>query len=993
MSTTKKPGDYQIEFGGFEKLMPYRIKNVLLVASLYDSFLLADDDRLNEALFGEMLDSSPRSAPRITRVASAEEALEKLGEASYDLVIAMIQVGETDMADFFRSLKAGRPKLPVVLLSFNIPDIKAIPDETLALADGVYLWSGDTRIFSAIINIIEDARNLQLDAKVGVQAVLLVEDNIKFYSSYLPVIYTELMKQTQIVMAEELNPAKKMLRLRARPKVLFCSTYEEAWAIYEKYKHNLLGVISDIEYPKDGACHPEAGLELTRRIKAENPDMPVLLQSSNSRFAQNAGALGASFMHKAAADLSKQLRGFILRYFGFGDFVFADRNGVELARAADLNTMLKLLKVVPVESVLYHAGRNHFSKWLFARTEFEMAYNLRPKKISEFGNPEELRKYLIETMHQFIYKTQLGTVLKFDRKVFDDSTPFSKIGSGSIGGKARGLAFVDFLLSKTDLENKWPGITVAVPNTVVIAADVFDFFMEQNSLDSLINENNTNEQTAALFEKARLPDYVRRDLEALVEKLVGPLAVRSSSLLEDSKTQPFAGVYKTYMLSNNHPDPGRRLEELERAVKFIYASVFSREARAYRRLNPLIIDEEKMAVVIQRVVGRAYQGGRHYPAFSGVIQSYNYYPVPPLQTEDPIAHIALGLGKTIVEGYSALRFSPSHPQNLHQFSTIGDLLGNSQKKFIVLKTSPSEVTLSYEEEPDLDTADIEDAEKDGSLGLVGSTYSAENDNVSDSIAEPGRRLITFAPILKNDELPLSEILNTLSALGKEAMGCNIEMEFACDYDQVSGAAAFNILQMRPMVSRSPVKKVSLKDLRPENLLALSAQALGNGAHRDIRDLIYVIPENFDPLKTRLITEEIGELNASLRAEGRSYIILGPGRWGSSDPLLGIPVKWHHICNSRIIIEAAYGDFIVDPSYGTHFFHNVTSLGIGYFTINETGPESFINWERIKAVKPLKELAYIRHLRFDAPLDIRIDGSEGKGAVGYSPVTAAPTSGN
>jgi CheY-like chemotaxis protein len=980
MPTTKKPGDYEIEFGGFEKLMPYRIKNVLLVASLYDSFLLADDDRLNEALFGEMLDSSPRSAPKITRVATAEQALEKLAAGSYDLVIAMIQVGETDMAEFFRAVKAGRPGLPAVLLSFNVQDIKNIPDETRLLADGVYLWSGDTRIFSAIINIIEDARNLEHDAQVGVQAVLLVEDNIKFYSTYLPIIYTELMKQTQIVMAEELNPAKKTLRLRARPKVLFCSTYDEAWAIYEKYKSNLLGVISDIEYPKDGACHPEAGLELTRRIKEENPDMPVLLQSSNAAFAHNAGRLEASFMHKAAADLSKQLRAFITRYFGFGDFVFADQNGAELARASDLGAMLRLLKVVPLESILYHAGRNHFSKWLFARTEFEMAYNIRPKKISEFGNPEQLRKYLIETLHQFIYKTQLGTVLKFDRKLFDDSTPFSKIGSGSIGGKARGLAFVDFLLSKTDLENRWPGVAVTVPNTVVIASDVFDFFMEQNGLDTMINEGRSNDDTAALFERARLPDYVLRDLQALIGKLDGPLAVRSSSLLEDSKTQPFAGVYKTYMLANNHPDPARRLDELARAVKFVYASVFSREARAYRRLNPLIIDEEKMAVVIQRVVGRDYGSGRHYPAFAGVMQSYNYYPVPPLEAEDPIAHIALGLGKTIVEGYNALRFSPAHPQNLHQFSTTADFLGNSQKKLIALKTGQPEARLSFEEEPALTTATVQDAEADGTLQLVGSTYSAEDDRINDGIAEPGHRLVTFAPLLKNEVLPLAAILNAVSALGKEAMGCNVEVEFACDYDPAAGTAVFNILQMRPMVSRSPVKKVSLKDLKPENLLCLSAQALGNGAHRDIADLIYVIPEKFDQLKTREIAEEIGVMNARLREEGRPYLVIGPGRWGSSDPSLGIPVKWHHISGSRIIVEAAYGDFVVDPSYGTHFFHNVTSLGIGYFTINETGPEAFINWDKIKAEPPLTEANYIRHIRFPGPLDIRIDGSEGRAAV-------------
>jgi len=983
MDAKRKAADFEVEFGGFEKLMPHRIKNILMVASLYDSFLLADDDRLNEALFGEMPDSGARAAPKITRVATAEKALEKLAGGAYDLVIAMIQVGETDMSEFFRSLKAGRPNLPVVLLSFNIQDIKNIPEQARELADGVYLWSGDTRIFSAIINLIEDARNFDHDAKVGVQAVLLVEDNIKFYSSYLPVIYTELLKQTQIVMAEELNPVKKSLRLRARPKVLFCSNYDDAWSIYEKHKANLLGVISDIEYPRGNACDPEAGLELTRRIKAENPDMPVLLQSSNSKFSSAAGALGASFMDKGAPDLSKQLRAFILRYFGFGDFIFSDKNGFEFARAADMNTMLKLLQVVPLDSILYHAGRNHFSKWLFARTEFETAYNIRPKRISEFGNPEGLRKYLIETLHQFIYKTQLGTVLKFDRRLFDKDTPFAKIGSGSIGGKARGLAFVDFLLSKSALETHWPGVTVTVPNTIVLATTVFDFFMEQNGLDAVLNENHTDERMAGIFEKARLPDYVSRDLETVIQKLDGPLAVRSSSLLEDSKTQPFAGVYKTYMLPNNSPDPAHRLAELEQAVKLIYASVFSKEARAYRKLNPLVIDEEKMAVIIQHVVGRRHPSGFFYPAFSGVMQSYNYYPVPPLEAEEPIAHVALGLGKTIVEGSSALRFSPSHPHNLHQFATTGDFLANSQKRFIALGLTDISAPPRYDAEPALMLTGLDTAEQDGTLELVGSTYSRDNDSVSDGIANPGPRLVTFAPILKGEALPLAGILETLSALGKEAMGSNIEMEFACDYDSRSGAAAFNILQMRPMTSRSLVKKVTLKDLKPENLLCLSALALGNGAHKDISDLVYVIPEAFSPLKTLAIAAEIGELNARLREQGRSYLVIGPGRWGSSDPLLGIPVKWNHISGSRIIVEAAYGDFVVDPSYGTHFFHNVTSLGIGYFTINETTPESFINWDRLKAEKPLEEFTYIRHLRFERPLDIRVDGSDGRGAVALS----------
>jgi len=977
--------EYQAEFGGFEKLMPHRIRNVLLVASLYDSFLLADDERLNEALFGEMLDASVRAAPKITRVPTAEKAIEKLEKSHYDLVIAMIQVGETDMTGFLTGLKAAKPEMPVVLLSFNISDAKNIPEAAQALADGIFLWQGDTRIFSAIINLIEDKRNFEHDAEVGVQAVLLVEDNIKFYSSYLPIIYSELLKQTQIVMAEELNPAKKALRLKARPKILLTRNYDEAWEIYSKYKANLLGVISDIEYPIGKTCVEDAGLRLTKKIKEENPDMPVLLQSSNTKFAARSGELGATFMRKSSPDLSRQLRGFMLRYFGFGDFIFADRNGFEFARAADLHTMTKLLKTVPAESVLYHASRNHFSKWLFARTEFEIAYNIRPKKISEFKDGEALRKYLIETLHQFIYKTQLGTVLKFDRKLFDDETPFTKIGSGSIGGKARGLAFMDFLLSKSDLQEKFAGARVTVPNTIVIATDVFDFFIEQNNLDSLISENYSNARIAELFERAPLPDYVRGDLRAALEKLEGPLAVRSSSLLEDSKTQPFAGVYKTYMLPNDSSDADFRLKELEKAVKFVFASAFSREAQAYRKFTPHMAEEEKMAVMIQKVVGSSRAlGKRFYPDFAGVMQSYNYYPVPPLEPEDPIVHIALGLGKTIVDGYTSLRFSPAHPRNLHQFSTSEDFLRNSQKKFIALKLGGEACgALNYDEEPALAAFDADLAGSDGTLVAVGSTYSPENDLIYDDITRPGIRLITFAPILKNELMPLSNILNTLAEAGKEAMGANIEMEFACVIDKESKAAEFNILQMRPMVSRSLVKKVHLEELKKENLVCSSAMTLGNGSIGDVFDLIYVKPETFNSLKTREIAEQIGELNLRLKLENRHYLLLGPGRWGSSDPMLGIPVKWDHISNSKVIVEADYEGFSVDPSYGTHFFHNVTSLGIGYFTINSYSKEGFINWPWLKSREVFGETAYVRHLRLSSPLDIRVDGSEGRGAAAFA----------
>ncbi len=853
---TQHLADYEAEFGGFEKLMPHRIKNVLMVASLYDSFLLADDERLNEALFSELMDTTVRAAPKIARVATAEKALERLGRQQFDLVIAMIQIGDTDMDRFVSDIKSTRPDLPVVLLSFNMQDVLNISELTRDLTDGVFLWHGDTRIFSAIISLIEDGKNFDHDSKVGVQAVLLVEDNIKFYSSYLPAIYSELMKQTQIVMAEELNPSKKMLRLKARPKILFCNNFDEAWAIYSKYKTNLLGVISDIEYPMAGKTEPEAGLLLAKKIKDELPDMPVLLQSSNSRFAARAQGLGASFLNKAAQDLSKQLRNFIVRYFGFGDFIFSDKNGFEIARASDMHTMLKLLKTVPADSILYHASRNHFSKWLFARTEFETAFNIRPKMISEFKDAEALRKYLVETVYQFIYKTQLGTVLKFDRRLFDNSTPFVKIGSGSIGGKARGLAFVDFLFSKSDIGERFPGVAVTVPNTIVIATDVFDFFMEQNNLDAVINDNYPNERIAEIFQKAKLPDYVVEDLRVIVKKLEGPLAVRSSSLLEDSKTQPFAGIYKTYMLANGHPDPEVRLKELEKAVKFIYASTFSNEAKAYRKLTPHLPDEEMMAVIIQKVVGRPYAGGtRFYPLFAGVLQSYNYYPVPPLSSEDPIVHIAMGLGKTIVEGHNVLRFSPSHPRNLHQFSTINDFFSNSQKTFMAMNLAPGGTNeLAYANEPDVVTVETEAAEADGTLELVASSYSAENDMMYDNIATPGARLITFAPLLKSEAIPLSEILASLAKLGRDAMGANIEMEFAAAYDPEARTTEFNVLQMRPMVSRSVIKKVHFRDVPAADLVCTSVSTLGNGYINGVFDLIFVKPENFDRMKTHDIAD-------------------------------------------------------------------------------------------------------------------------------------------
>ena len=963
---------FQKEFGGFEKLMPFRIRNILLVASLYDSFLLADDDSMNEALFGSR-DEGVAGLPRIKRVSAADEALRCLRSEKYDLVISMLQQCDTDLKTFFYDIKTAMPEIPAVLLAFNVREARTVPEDIKKLADGIFLWNGDTRIFSAIINVIEDARNFESDSKVGVQAVLLVEDNVKFYSSYLPIIYTELLKQTRLVMAEELNPVKKSQRLKARPKILFCSDYETALALYGRFRNNLLGVITDIEYPCAGKENPRAGLDLARIVKSSNPDMPVLLQSSDQRHAIEAEKLKASFMNKNAHDLSSRLRSFIKSYFGFGDFVFYSPEGKELARARDLPSMICQLRAVPLDSIMFHSVRNHFSKWLLARTEFEIAYLIRPQQTSEFDNsPEKIRDYLIETLHRFMYENRRGTILKFDRNYFENSVPFVKIGNGSIGGKARGLAFFAFLLSRNDLSHFGNKVRISIPNTVVIAADVYDFFMEQNGIEAKLSKAKSDSDVEKIFLDARLPDYLMEDLEVLVRKLDKPLAVRSSSLLEDSRAQPFAGVYKTFMLPNSSPDFRIRLKELAKAVKLVYASVFSQEAVSYRKMNPFVVDDEKMAVVIQKVIGRKHPSGYFYPAFSGVLHSYNYYPLPPLKAEEPVAHIGLGLGESIVSGRSSLRFSPAHPRNLHQFCSTKAFFENSQKSIRALDLSPSG-SLSRAAEGNI-CLGLDIAERDGLMSMAGSTFSDIKDRFIDGAETEGKRAVTFAPVLKHEKIPLSSILKEISSLGRRAMGTHIEAEFAADWDPETGNTMFYVLQMRPMVSRAAGRRVSLEGLDENKILLKTSKALGNGNYKGIKDILYLPSESFSPEHAHDIAMEVGKFNALLAAENRKYILIGPGRWGTSDFSLGVPVKWDALSSAAAIAEILSDRLCAEPSCGSHFFHNITSLGLGYLTI---GPDDGIFYEsRLTSLVPHAKGRWLRCYRFDAPLSLLIDGVKG-----------------
>ncbi|HAM36581.1 MAG TPA: histidine kinase [Elusimicrobia bacterium] len=976
-------GSYDIQFGGFDKLMPFRIREVLLVAAPYDSFLLADDDALTELVFSEYLDLNLRYAPRVTRVSTAQEALRRMAGEKFDLVITMASVGNLDVAGFAREAKRLTPGLPVILLCFNMMDVSQLGEEDRAAVDRVFVWLGDPRIFMSIIKLVEDQRNIDHDiALSNVQAIMVIEDSVRFYSSYLPVLYAELMKQTQLLMAEGINLSHKMLRMRARPKILLAHDYESAWALYAKYRANLLGVITDLQFRRAGKDDPRAGLFFAEQVKRDYEDMPVLVQSSETAQASAAGSVGASFLQKTSPALLRQLQDFMLKYFGFGDFVFRDAAGREYGRASDLHGLIELLKAAPDSCVEFHANRNHFSKWLMARTEFEIAYRIRPRKVAEFKGIGELRRYLVETMHQFLQKTQLGTIIQFDGRYFDEESPFVKIGKGSIGGKARGLAFVNFLLSKTDLAARFPGVRVTVPHTSVISTDVFDFFLEHNGLNAFVRPDRTDAELAEAFARAQLPAYVMDDLRTMAEKIHGPLAVRSSSLLEDSRSQPFAGVYKTYMLPNANPDPEQRVLELARAVKLVYASTFSMEARSYLRFSTHLPDEEKMAVIVQHLVGRPRGGGkRYYPNFSGVVQSYNYYPVAPIRPEDGVAYVALGLGRTIMDGYRSLRFSPGHPHHLHQFSTVGDFLSNSQHEFLALDMRRPTADLQYDHEPSMVWWGLDAAEADGALWPVGSTFSPDNETVYDGISRPGIRVVTFAPILKNDVFPLGEVLNVITQMGMEAMGSHVEIEFAANLEPgEDGLREFAILQMRPMISRWSAQKVRWEGVAQERLLCESPRALGNGYIQDVTDVVYVKPGRFDASRTVDIAGEIGEVNNILKAEGRRCLLVGPGRWGSGDPWLGIPVRWHQISASRVIVETSLKDFAIDPSYGTHFFHNVTSLGLGYFTVHSRHGGGSFRWDWLDRQPAVRETDLLRHVRLERPLDIRIDGSTGRGVI-------------
>ena len=966
---------------GFENLMPFRVQNILLVSSLYDSFILREDGRLSELLLGESLELNLQQIPGITHVTSAAEALERVRvQPRFNLILTNLRVGDMDAAQLASEVKRRGLDIPVVVLAYDYREVsRFLAKNPNSDIERVFLWQGNIRILIAIVKYIEDARNAMHDTRaMGVPVLLVVEDDIRYYSAFLPVIYTELITQSRRVIRESMNVAHKLMRMRARPKILLASTYEEAAMQVTRYRQYLFGVVSDVEFPREGDLSAEAGFSLARSIRHALPDVPIVLQSSRTEFRARAHAEGFSFLRKRSPTLLRDLRRFMTDQFGFGDFVFRLPDQTEVARAADLNALEANLREVPAESIAYHAQSNHFSRWLMARTEFALAQKLRPRRVSDFVDTEHMRRDLVEAIAEYRQEQSEVLIGDFQAARFKPVPGlFLKIGNGSLGGKARGLAFVRHMLHKHRMGRRFAGVRVNVPPAVVITTEMFDRFLADNNLAEFAINASDDDEIRRRFLAANLPGTLVENLRVFLSEIRYPLAVRSSSLLEDSQYQPFTGVYETFMLANHQPELEERVARVSEAIKRVYASTFSQHAKAYVRATPYRLEEEKMAVILQRVVG-AERGGRFYPEFSGVVRSHNFYPVAPMKCEDGIAAVALGLGREVVDGGKSLVFCPRYPHHLVQFSSVEDVLSNSQSEFFALELDGAKGDSHKLRETSFS---LDVAEKDGTLDAVASTYSRDNHAIYDGLSRPGSRVVSFAPILKHDVFPLAPLLDQLVRAGEVALGRAVEIEFAVGLPQALGEQAdFGFLQIRPLVLSRGGEELRIDDVDAGLLICQSAQVLGNGRIEDLRDIVVVDFHRFERARSIEVARDVAYFNAELGETNTPYLLIGVGRWGSNDPWLGIPVKWDEISGARVIVEAGFRDLRVTPSQGSHFFQNLTAFQVGYFTVNPDVHEGWIDWEWLNTQPAVREQGCVRHLRLDAPAPVLMDGRTGRGVI-------------
>ncbi|MBS2210457.1 pyruvate, phosphate dikinase [Carboxylicivirga mesophila] len=966
----------------YHDLMPFKVKEILLVATLYDAYAIENEGRFTEQVMGGFYQLHLSLLPRVTGVTTYEEAMAKLSEKHYDLIIVMVGVEKQSPMALSQMVKKEYPYIPIFMLLNNDGDIPYFQarQRELGVLDEIFVWNGDPKVFSSMVYHLEDKVNVENDTEIGLaRVILLVEDSVRYYSKYLPLLYASVLEQTKRLIDDvKEDELYAVLRHKARPKILLARTYEEAQEIFEKYRDYLLCLISDVEFSKNGQLNANAGFELVNYVKSHIKDLPVILQSSKIEYSQDAYELKTVFINKYSESLIQDIKTFISHYLGFGNFAYKDANGRTIAVARNLKEFERTMRKVPAESIVYHARKNHFSLWLMARGEIKIARKIAPYRITDFEGAEEIRSYLLEVIKRHREEKNQGKVIDFDEVETIDDTNIVSLSGGSLGGKGRGLSFINTLLFNFDFETHVPGINIRTPRTTVVGADEFELFMERNSFRELIFRNLNYHQIKKLFLGGELSLSLVQRLKRLLTIFTGPIAVRSSGLLEDSQKQPFSGVFETYLLPNNADTQQERLKELCNAIKLVFASVFSDSARAFTEAVDFKIEEEKMAVVIQEAVGHTHDNV-FYPHISGVAQSYNYYSFGHMNPEDGFAVMALGFGKYVVDGEKALRFCPVYPDLDN--NSPKDQLKNSQTEFYAIDLRKKNLNLLEGETAGLVRLDVDEAEMHGTLSHLASVYNPDNNTIQAGLDASGPRVLNFADILKYKYIPLSRALEVVLDVVKESMGAPVEIEFAVDLKKdKDGRATFYLLQIKPLLGGAQNYSINMERINTDEIILQSEQSMGNGKNKTITDIIYIDSARFDKAKTRDMASEIERLNAKMKQENRHYILMGPGRWGTRDPWIGIPVNWTQISNAKMIVETDLDDFPLEASCGSHFFHNVTTMQVGYCSVVKSELASFIKWDVLKGAREIEQTTYFRHIRFDKPLVMRMDGKKRKAII-------------
>ena len=966
----------------FHDLMPFKVKEILLVANLYDAYSIEGEGRFSDHILGEYYQMSLTSIPRVTGVSGEEEAFSRLKARHYDMIIIMIGVDKESPMKLCKRIKAKYPYLPTFILLSNPGDVTFVKNQkSIGIPfDNYFVWTGESKVFFAMVNLLEDRVNVDNDTKKGLtRIILIVEDSAEYYSSYLPMLYTLVMEQTKNLIEDvSTDELYKVLKLRARPKILLASNYEDSITIYNKYKENLLCVISDMRFPKNGVLNDMAGFELIKYIKNGLPSLPTVLQSSDPENARYAFMLKSNFINKNSESLLKDLKSFINYYLGFGHFVYRDTKGRQIAVAKSMKEFEAYLQTVPEDSLVYHSMKNHFSLWLMARGEVKIAKMINPIKVSDFRSLRDLREFLIDIIHKRRQEMNKGKVVNFEESAVIDETNVVCLSGGSLGGKGRGLAFVNTLIYSFELGRLLPGINIRTPVTAIIGTDEFDMFMERNHLWEKVKGEKDYSVLQKLFLEGSISYTLEKELRIFLRHISKPLAVRSSSLFEDSMSQPFSGIFGTYLLPNVNPDPEVRLKQLSEAIKLVFSSIYSKNARTYFDAINYKIEQEKMAVVIQEVVGKRFED-TFYPHISGTAQSFNFYPVSHMTPQDGFAVIAVGLGQYVVEGEKAFRFSPAYPSL--DIISHEDQYKNSQVHFYAVDMTKNVLNLLEGEDAGLVTLDIGNAEYHGTINHSASVLNIDDDTIIPGLDKPGPRVINFADILKYEYIPLASTLKVVLDVVTEAFGTPVEIEFAVDLTRdKSGNSSFYLLQIKPLAGSGAGYCIDPASINFDDLVLMTRKSMGNGIINDISDFIYIEPEKFNNMLTLDMADEIDRINEKMLRENRRYVLLAPGRWGTRDRYLGIPVAWPQISNAKVIVEVSLPSFHVDASLGSHFFHNVTSMNVGYFSVGSSSHEGTINWEKLKEQEVIEKGKFFSHIRFEKPLLIRMDGKKGMAVI-------------